>query len=85
MVGIAEQPSDDQLWLLLDIPHPWLVRTDSRLLRPQRSLREALWQARDTIAEGVAVRCIMKLPEGEITIEPLQARRLMLRLSRRRE
>jgi hypothetical protein len=58
----SQQPSDERLWQMLDMPGAWLVRTDVGMLRPPRSLREALWQAWTATAEGGNVASILKLP-----------------------
>jgi hypothetical protein len=76
-----QEVSDETLWQMLDTPSPWLVRTNARLLRPQRSLREALWQAWTANEEGSSVVSILKLPEGDTVIEAPQIRRLTLRLA----
>lgn len=65
---------------MLDTPCPWLVRTNESPLRPQRNLREALWQAWNANDEGSSVVSILKLPEGDTVIEAPQIRRLTLRL-----
>jgi hypothetical protein len=77
----TQQSSDETLWQMLDTPCPWLVRTDEGLLRPQRNLREALWQAWNANDEGSSVVSILKLPEGDTVIEAPQIRRLTLRLA----
>jgi hypothetical protein len=77
----TQQSSDETLWQMLDTPCPWLVRTDEGLLRPQRNLREALWQAWNANEEGSSVVSILKLPEGDTVIEAPQIRRLTLRLA----
>ena len=78
----SQQASDERLWQMLDTPGAWLVRTDAGMLRPPRSLREALWQAWTATAEGGNVASILKLPEGDTVIEATQIRRLTLRLAR---
>jgi len=76
-----QEVSDETLWQMLDTPSPWLVRTNSGLLRPQHSLREALWQAWKANDDGRSVVSILKLPEGDTVIEAPQIRRLTLRLA----
>jgi hypothetical protein len=78
----SRQVSDERLWQMLDAPGAWLVRTDAGLLRPPRSLREALWQAWAAAADGRDIASILKLPEGDVDIEAPQIRRLTLRLAR---
>jgi hypothetical protein len=81
MMGhVSQQVSDEQLWQMLDTPGAWLVRTDAGLLRPQHSLREALWQAWTENAEGGSVTSILKLPDSDTVIEAPQIRRLTCRL-----
>jgi hypothetical protein len=77
----SRQASDERLWQMLDTPGAWLVRTDAGLLRPRRSLREALWQAWTASAEGGSVASIRKLPDSDTVIEAPQIRRLTLRLA----
>jgi hypothetical protein len=76
-----QQESDETLWQMLDTPCPWMVRTDEGLLRPQHSLREALWQAWSTKGDDREVVSIVKVPEGDTVIEAPQVRRLSLRLA----
>jgi hypothetical protein len=75
------QESDETLWQMLDTRCPWLVRTDESLLRPQHSLREALWQAWNANHDGRNVVSILKIPAGDTVIEAPQVRRLTLRLA----
>jgi hypothetical protein len=77
----AHQTSDEALWQMLDTPCPWLVSTESGLLRPQHNLREALWQAWNASNKEMRVVSILKLPEREIVIEAPQIRRLALQLA----
>jgi len=77
-----QQTSDETLWQMLDNPCQWLVRTDEGLLRPQRNLRETLWQAWNANDDGRSVVSILKLPERDTVIEAPQIRRLTLRLAR---
>jgi hypothetical protein len=79
-MGNVSQVSDEQLWQMLDTPGAWLVCTDAGLLRPQHSLREALWQAWTESAEGGRVTSILKLPDSDTVIEASQVRRLTSRL-----
>ena len=81
MMGqLFQQVSDERLWQMLDTPGAWLVRTDAGLLRPQHTLREALWQAWTENAEGGSVTSILELPDSDTVIEALQIRRLTSRL-----
>jgi hypothetical protein len=75
-----QQLSDETLWQMLDTRTAWMVCTDEGLLRPQHSLREALWQAWNANDNGKSVVSILKVPEGDTTIEQPQLRRLTLRL-----
>lgn len=77
----SQQESDETLWQMLDTRCPWLVRTDEGLLRPQHSLREALWQAWNANHDGRNVVSIVKIPEGDTVIGAPQVRRLTLRLA----
>jgi hypothetical protein len=76
-----QQTSDETLWQMLDTRCSWLVRTEDGLLRPQHSLREALWQAWNANDDGTIVVSILKLPESDTVIEAPQIRRLALRLA----
>jgi hypothetical protein len=60
-----QQDSDETLWQMLDTRCPWLVHTDEGLLGPwpQRSLREALWQAWTANEDGRNVVSILKISE----------------------
>jgi hypothetical protein len=49
-------------------------------LRPQHTLREALWQAWTENAEGGSVTSILELPDSDTVIEAPQIRRLTSRL-----
>jgi hypothetical protein len=78
----SRQASDERLWQMLDTPGAWLVRTDAGLLRPQRSLREALWQAWAASAEGGSGTSILNMLDGDTVIEAPQIQRLTLRVAR---
>ena len=78
----TRQEPDGQLWQMLDTPTAWLVCTEAGLLRPQRTLREALWQAWSTSADGGSVSSIVKIPDADTVIELPQMRRLTTRLAR---
>lgn len=81
MAPQPQQVSDEKLWQMLDTRCAWLVRTEEGLLRPQHSLREALWQAWYAIEDGRSVVSILNAPGGDTVIEELQIRRLTLRLA----
>jgi hypothetical protein len=76
-----QQVSDETLWQMLDTRCPWLVRTEDGLLRPQHSLREALWQAWNAKDDGRIVVSILRLPESDTVIEAPQVARLAIRLA----
>lgn len=78
----SQRASDERLWQMLDTPGVWLVRTDGGMLRPPRSLREALWQAWTATTEGETIVSILKLPEYDTVIEAPQVWRLAHRLAR---
>lgn len=79
MTGERSLKSDDDLIGLLE-SGPWTVRAGPQPAASQPSLRDALQQARDLSARGVAITYLASGPDEAIVIGAVQVCRLWRRL-----
>jgi hypothetical protein len=79
MTGERSLKSDDDLIGLLE-SGPWTVRAGPQPAASRPSLRDALQQARDLSARGIAITHLARGPDESIVIGAVQVCRLWQRL-----
>ena len=79
MTGERSVKSDEDLIGLLD-SGPWTVRSGPQPAACRASLRDALQQARDLSAEGIAITHLARDPDESIVVGAVQVCRLWRRL-----
>ena len=79
MTGEHSAKSDEDLIGLLD-SGPWTVRAGPQPAACRASLRDALQQARDLSAQGIAITHLARDPDESIVVGAVQVCRLWQRL-----